>query len=306
MVTSFAGADSLVARALLLGRYLDLRRLDQFETLATNPLVVAVPEGGRAVLLRSGAVVLFDVDPAAESAFIEQLKPLVKDEMDRSEREDLRLVIDPGHSEGVERDRLVLMDTDVARLQVVADILGKSVLLAEQESRVARAFDRIEPLADRLQRHGRGASDAGILIRQIGEALAILARVFDRLAPLADRLQRYGRGAGDAGTLVRHIGEALAIQQDMVGRGEIGDKPEVIWERPDLERLFLNLEAEYEIRERQLALERKLTLINDTAGTLLDLLQSKRSLRVEWYIVILIVVEIALTLYELFFHSSGH
>nr|WP_207280824.1 RMD1 family protein [Thiocystis violacea] len=252
----------------MLGRYLDLRRLDQFEPLATNPLVVAVPEGGRAVLFRSGAVVFFEVDPAAESTFIRQLQPLVKDGMKRSEREDLRLVIDPGHTEGVERDRLVLMDTDLARLQVVADILGKSVLLAEQESRVARAFDRIEPLADRLQRHGRGVSNAGALIR--------------------------------------HIGEALAIQRDMVGRGEIGDKPEVIWERPDLERLFLNLEAEYEIRERQLALERKLTLINDTAGTLLDLLRSKRSLRVEWYIVILIVVEIVLTLYELFFRAGGH
>ena len=35
-------------------------------------------------------------------------------------------------------------------------------------------------------------------------------------------------------------------------------------------------------------------------ATLLDLLQNRRSLRVEWYIVILIVVEIVLTLYELF------
>ena len=31
-------------------------------------------------------------------------------------------------------------------------------------------------------------------------------------------------------------------------------------------------------------------------------LQTQRSLRVEWYIVILIVVEILLTLYELFLH----
>ena len=48
---------------------------------------------------------------------------------------------------------------------------------------------------------------------------------------------------------------------------------------------------------------RKLELIGDTAQTLLDLLQNRRSLRVEWYIVILIVVEIVLTLYELFFHA---
>lgn len=264
-IPTASALESLTARAILLGRYLDPRRLAPFEPLATNPLVVAVPGGGRAVLLRSGAVVLFGVEQANEVAFIEQLRPLVKEPLGRTEYENLVLTVDPGRSEGVERDRVVLTDTETARLQVVADILGKSVLLAEQESRVARAFYRIEPLADRLQRHGRGASNAH--------------------------------------TLIRHIGEALAIQQDMVGRGEVGDKPEVIWERHDLERLFLNLEAEYEIRERQLALERKLTLINDTAGTLLDLLQSKRSLRVEWYIVILIVVEIVLTVYELFFHG---
>ncbi|MBB1073972.1 RMD1 family protein [Rhodoferax sp. 4810] len=259
--------SELKARAFLLGHYLDLRRLDQFEPLATNPVVVAVSKHGYAVLLRSGAVVLFGVHSDDEAQFIQKLRTLVKEPLDRTEHEELILMIDAERVEGIERERLILINTDIARLQVIADILGKSVLLAEQEARVAAAFDRIEPLANHLQQVGRGGSDAR--------------------------------------TLIRHIGEALAIQQDMVGRGEVGDKPEVIWERPDLERLYLNLEAEYEIRERQLALERKLALISDTAATLLDLLQNKRSLRVEWYIVILIVVEIALTLYDLFFHAAS-
>jgi uncharacterized Rmd1/YagE family protein len=38
--------------------------------------------------------------------------------------------------------------------------------------------------------------------------------------------------------------------------------------------------------------------------TQLELLQAKHSLRVEWYIVILIIVEILLTLYELFVRSG--
>ncbi len=256
----------LTARAVLIGRYLDLRRLDQFEPLATNPLLVTVPQHGQAVLLRSGAVVLFGVTLEDELEFITQLRPLIKEPLARNEYEELLLTIDSNRPEGIERERVILANTESARLQVIADILGKSVLLAEQETRVARAFDRIEPLANRLRNDGRGGSNAK--------------------------------------TLIQHIGEALAIQQEMVGRGEVGDKPEVIWERPDLERLYLNLEAEYEIRERQVALERKLALINDTAATLLDLLQSKRSIRVEWYIVILIVVEIVLTLYDLFIHSA--
>ena len=39
---------------------------------------------------------------------------------------------------------------------------------------------------------------------------------------------------------------------------------------------------------------------NRSLETALELLQTRRSLRVEWYIVILIVVEILLTLYDMF------
>ena len=40
-------------------------------------------------------------------------------------------------------------------------------------------------------------------------------------------------------------------------------------------------------------------LVNTTASTLLELIQTHRMLRVEWYIVILIEVEILITLYAM-------
>jgi required for meiotic nuclear division protein 1 len=79
----------------------------------------------------------------------------------------------------------------------------------------------------------------------------------------------------------------------------VGEKPDPLWERPDLERLYLRLEDEYELRERLLALERKLSLVSRTAETALELMQHDSSHRVEWYIVALIVVEILLSVYEL-------
>ena len=90
------------------------------------------------------------------------------------------------------------------------------------------------------------------------------------------------------------------VQHKMVGRVEVTEKPDLLWDRPDLERLYTRLVDEYELPDRHRALDRKLELIARTAETVLDLLQTKRSLRVEWYIVILIVVEILLTLYEMF------
>jgi hypothetical protein len=102
-------------------------------------------------------------------------------------------------------------------------------------------------------------------------------------------------GEGQFAALFRYL-----TQHKMVGRVEVGEKPDVLWELPGLTRLFTRLEDEYELSERKVAVDRKLDLISRTVETLVDLLQNKRALRVEWYIVILIVIEIFLTPYQLF------
>jgi len=56
------------------------------------------------------------------------------------------------------------------------------------------------------------------------------------------------------------------------------------------------------LRDRDLALARKLDLISRTAETYLDLLNNRQALRVEWYIVVLIVVEIVLSLWQILVH----
>ncbi len=54
-----------------------------------------------------------------------------------------------------------------------------------------------------------------------------------------------------------------------------------------------------ERRERHLALDTKLAVVSRAAQTMLELSQTKRSLHVEYYIVALIVFEIALAAIQL-------
>jgi uncharacterized Rmd1/YagE family protein len=77
----------------------------------------------------------------------------------------------------------------------------------------------------------------------------------------------------------------------------------VLWDRPGLERLYARLADEYELKERSQAIDRKLTLVSDTVRTLLDLVQDQRSVRLEWYIIGLIFIEILLSGYELIFRT---
>lgn len=85
----------------------------------------------------------------------------------------------------------------------------------------------------------------------------------------------------------------------MVGRVEVTEKPDVLWDHPELERLHLRLVEEYELRDRSRALDAKLDLIAQTVATLLDLETNRSNLRVEWYIVALIVFEIPLSLFAM-------
>jgi len=260
----FPGRKTIKARAFCLGERIDLRALETGRRMALAPLVVAVGDHGCAVLFRYGAVVLFGLDPLEEAAFIEQIKPFVDEPYIQPQTEDLDVRLEQNREGIFENGAFNLKQFSVEYLQVVADALAKSVVLAHYEAGVAGAFDLIEPLVADLNK---------------------------------------GRGSRQSSDLMRYIGSTLLIQQRMVGRVEVAEKPDLLWDQPDLERLYIRLQSEYELKERHLALERKLSLIAQTAETLLDILRNKRSLRVEWYIVILIVLEILLTLYQMFFRG---
>lgn len=252
------------ARAIFLGERIDLRALESGRSIAVAPLALAAGESGCAVFFRYGVVVLFGLEPIEEVSFLSQLAPMVQEAYSERESEQMKIYQDPTEQDHVAPNGdLYLREFSIERIQVVADILSKSVVLAWYEKHVAAAFDRIEPLAANLQ--------------------------------------RYGRGMNRKNEFMRHIGDTLLIQHKMVGRVEVVDKPEILWERPELERLYAYLESEYELQERHRALERKLDLISKTVETQLDILNNTHMLRVEWYVVALIVLEILLTLYELFF-----
>ena len=89
------------------------------------------------------------------------------------------------------------------------------------------------------------------------------------------------------------------VQHRVSGRVAVAEKPDAVWERPDLERLYARLQEEYELKERAEGLSRKLAVISNTAEVLTDMIDTKRSLRLELIIVILILFEIVMTVYEL-------
>lgn len=251
----------LKARALLLGDRLDLRLFKLADCLATTPLTLQVSaEGGVAVLFRYGVAVLFGVSAPDEARFLDTLKPLLTNPYQAPEIETMD--IHAGRSGiGVQSGAVSLDVVSLEKLQVIADALSKNLVLTLYEKKVAGEFDKIEPLAQEL------ATD--------------------------------GRVSADTKKLLSKIGAMLLIEHRMVGRAEIGDKPETLWDNPHLEGLYASMEDEFELKERKAALDRKLGLISDTAQTLADVWDNKQLHKLEWYVIGLILFEIVISLIEM-------
>jgi len=162
-----AAADRQLSR-----QRIDLRALGSMQRLGGGPLAVKVRGGGAAVVFRYGAVVLFDVQPLEQDEFLRQLEPRIQGRATEPEIEEITVRIDPDSKEVLEGNTVILKDTNTERLEIVADILSKSVVLARYESSVAQTFDRIEPFAAELTKEKTGSRMARELPRATAGAKA--------------------------------------------------------------------------------------------------------------------------------------
>lgn len=260
----------ITARALLIADRLDTAGLERSDSVSTTPLAFQIRhEGGFVALFRFGVVVLIGLTPFEEDEVLRSLDGRIKGEFTLREEESAIIELSGEREDQISPGGVISLKTrDPERLLVIADALAKSAALSHDEHEVASVFDVVEPFARRLAETGR---------------------------------RPFGRRA-----FLRLIGQALLVQHRVSGRVAVEEKPDVLWDRPDLERLYARLEDEYELRERATALQRKLTVIGETATALTDLIDTERSHRLELIIVLLIVFEIVITFYQMYTGGGGH
>ena len=256
----------LTAHALLIGDRINTAGFEG-QVLSSAPPAVRVGSSGLAVLFRYGVVVFIGLSAEEEADFLERLQTRTYGKITPPEEEWAKIQVAKEGEEPIPVGGPILVrEFSLERLLVVADALAKSVVLGHDEREVTNVFDRIEPFARELA--------------------------------------TFGKTSRNRTDLLKLLGNALLVQHRLSGRVAVGEKPDVLWDRPDLERLYARLEDEYELSERAETLNRKLGVIADTASTLAEIIDTKRSLRLELIVVILIAFEIVITFYEIYARSG--
>ena len=259
MTSSIPEATRTTARALLLGDRIDAAGLERADMISVNPLAFQAGASGFVVLYRFGVAVAVGLSPLEEEDVLKQLRARLTGPHAHVDDETAVLEV---AAEGDDRippgGAIALRDFTPPRLLVIADALAKSVSLGRDEREVNAVFDVIEPFAARLFARGR--------------------------TPRSRR------------SMLKLIGQTLLVQHRVSGRVAVEEKPDVLWDRPDLERLYARLEDEYELRERAGTLKRKLDVIVETARAMTDIIDADRAHRLEILVVVLITAEILLTI----------
>lgn len=260
-------AHQITAHALQIGDRINTAGFEG-QVLSNTPLAVRVGTSGLAVVFRYGVAVFIGLSAAEETEFLDKLLARTFGQIVPHEEEWAKIQVANEAEEPIPVGGPILVrEMSLERLLVVSDALAKSVVLGRDEREVTNVFDTIEPFA-----------------RELASA---------------------GRTSRNRTDLLKLMGSALLVQHRLSGRVAVGDKPDVLWDRPDLERLYARLEDEYELSERVETLNRKLAVIADTATTLADIIDTKRSLRLELIVVFLIAFEIIVTFYEIY-ARNGH
>ena len=193
------------------------------EVLSSTPMALRIGASGLAVVFRYGVAVFIGMSADEEAAFLERLHPRTFGKITPYEEEWAKIQVARESEEPIPVGGPILVkELSLERLLVVSEALAKSVVLGRGEREVTNVFDIIEPFASELATSGKTSKNRPQLLKLMGEALLVQHRVSGRVA--------------------------------------VGEKPDVLWDRPDLERLYARLEDEYELTEREDILNRKLTL----------------------------------------------
>ncbi len=253
-------------RAVLVGERIDTATFERGDVISTMPFAYR-SGSGIAVLFRYGVAVLVGLSPAEEQVCLQKILLCVKGPFAKHEEETATIDVSADLDDQIPPGgSIYIKSPSLERFLLIADALAKSVVLAHDEREVAAVFD---------------------------------------IEPFVRDLAKFGRVRGGRAAILKRVGNALLVQQRVSGYVAIAEKPDALWDRPDLERLYARLEDEYELKERVDILNRKLAVISETAKVLTDIIDTRRSLRLEIIIVILIVFEAVIALCQIFL-GQGH
>jgi uncharacterized Rmd1/YagE family protein len=223
-----------------------------------HDLAYEAPGGGDVFIFPFGAIVFRDVAAPAREAEMARLRRVRPGLTAATVIEELTVREDPGRVPDVANGVLTLDRLTPERTNVVALTVAQSAAMEYYERIVEEMFTRTDRLVERMEK---------------------LGTVPFRTRPLH-----------------RFIGAAIGTRNEVLSVLHLLDKPDEAWDDPGMDRIYGELRAEFDLVDRYQSLELKLRSVQEALELVLDVARDRRLILLEGAIVLLIVMELALTI----------
>jgi uncharacterized Rmd1/YagE family protein len=228
-------------------------RHPEYPVLRTNPLVLQPELGAWIYVERFGGVVFWNCPEPLVQTFLQDLRdiPGIGQRVE-SARDHLTVFVGAEANE-VGFSSVSLRELSLEKLRLISLALAQSAALDNFETSVSDAMDRFQPVVHTLRHRGRLTLSHRDVIKLVGFAMEVRAVVLDNLT--------------------------------------LFDDPPESWENESLAHLDSALFDQFDLEERLLAINKKLSYLNDAGATLMDLLNNRKNHRLEWIVIVLILIE---------------
>ncbi len=242
-------------KTVLVGERIDTKKIkSDYKEVYSLPKCYVTGDNSYIVLFRYGAVVSINNSDEMLNGFIDDIAENIYNKYDEYIYSEPALVkIGDDYVDGINsQGDIVLKDISAEKVILCATILSHDALIDAFDNKFNVIFEKVEPIAEKLYRKGRtGISDR--------------------------KLHSY------AGAVLIAITKSVASAQ-------IAERPDILWDNPDLERLYNRLKDEYELIDRNKALNKKFNVASKAIQTFIDLSQAKNNDLLCWYVIILLVI----------------
>jgi len=228
--------------------------------LRPHELRYAAEGGGEVFVYPFGAVVFHDVAPGERERVLEQIRATLGAPGRKVVAESFTVREEPVARTGMASGVLQIGELGPARSAAVAIVVAQSA-----------AMEYYERLVDDL---------------------------FGRTNGLVERLEKTGTVRARPASLHRFIGEAITSRNEVISVLHLLDKPDEVWDDPELDRIYDDLRAEFDLTDRYQSLEIKLRGVQESLELVLDVARDRRMWLLEMSIAGLILVELVLSIWR--------
>jgi len=242
-----------------IGESIDLKKaqevLKQYSCLnRDHPLVLRLLDNQFAVLTKFGAVSFWNVGEKLKKQFLAEVAVCARSVREYYPYKEKTKVAIGFEVERVSFNKIYLTELNVEKMRIISYVLSQSVALERYENEIEESINELGMIIENLKTKGR---------------------------PLLKERE-----------LLKQVGRVFSVKQVAVAHLSLFDKPDEIWELPELELLYNRLRKEYEIDDRFDVLDEKINFLSENAKMLMDFIAEKRNAFLELIIIILIAVDL--------------